>query len=96
MNKKIQQKLLGIIEKMPLEIKIEDAIKIIDNSFPSSVHSIKAAVSTSAMLNTMDRVEVEPVLNALQLTMNSGEHYISNDVDINVVLESIYAKVKLV
>lgn len=94
MNNTIQRKLFGIINRMPVGTKIEDAFKIIDNSFPGSV-SIKAAVSTSAMIDAMDRIEVEPVLNVLNLTMNSGKHYISNDVDTNVVLEAIYAKVML-
>lgn len=94
MKKTIQRKLLGIINRMPVGTKIEEAIKIIDNSFPGSV-SIKAVVSTSAMIDAMNRIEVVPVLNALNLTMNSGKHYVSNDVDINVVLEAIYAKVKL-
>ena len=95
MNNTLQPKLLGIINRMADGTKIEEAFKIIDNSFPGSV-CFKAAVSTSAMIDAMDRIEVDPVLDALNLTMNSGEHYISNDVDINVVLKAIYAKVMLV
>lgn len=72
--------------------RIDFVIKLIEELYPP-FNIFEAASSTSKMIKTMDRIEVNPLLNALFLAKQNEQRYFTNDKELNMVLATIFDKI---
>lgn len=70
--------------------RMEVVYNILNREFPKTHDPAIACVSTDGFLDCASRMQIEPLLDAIQKSSITGHKYFASDKELNVALNIIY------